>query len=242
MKYIDNRINQVISKLDSFTFQDFKREVENSAIDISEKSLARILTNLINHQFIVRTKRNQYQTIKKNIRFDFDYEISDFASEINQIVIDTYPLVEYQIWELTVLNHFLNHLIGQNCIFVEVESDLVDTVFELLLEKGYRVLLNPSEDMYFRYAQDNIVVVRKLISQAPENLIDKKKISLERLLVDIVADKLLKSLFSYSEIPGIFHECLSQYNLNVKKVLRYASRRKAKEKIKILIEEEKDYD
>ena len=235
MKYIDSRINQLIFNLDTFTLQGFENEIVHAGVNLSGKSLGRILTNLIDNQMIVRVKRNQYKTIKENILPDFDYELSDFASEISRMISEEYPLVEYEVWDLTVLNQFLNHLIGQNCIFIEVESDLVDTVFEMLLKKGYRVLLSPTEEIFFRYSLDNVIVVRKLISQAPNNLIGQKKISLERLLVDIVADKLLQSMISYSEIPEIYHDCLSQYNISTKKMIRYASRRHAKEKIEILI-------
>lgn len=242
MEYIDNRINHLIYNLNRFSRQDFEKGILDAGIDISEKSLSRILAKLINNQLIIRIKRNQYETVKENIRFDFDYELSHRANEINQNILKKYPLIEYQIWDLTVLNQFLNHLLSHNCIFVEVESDLVDTVFDLLSEEGYHVLLDPDDKMFFRYSRDGVVIVRKLISQAPNNVMDKKKISLERLLVDIVVDKLIQSIISYTEIPDIYHECLLHYNINLKKVLRYASRRNSKDRIEKIIEGDREDD
>lgn len=237
MIYIDSRINQVLYNLDHFTHKDFKNEILRTGIDMSINSSNRILARLIACQLIIRYKRDHYQTIKENLRFEFQYDLSFEANTIHQSISKTYPLITYQIWDLTVLNQFVYHLFGHNCIFVEVESNLEETIFEFLSRNGYHVLLSPNDDDFYHYAKDNTVIVRKLISQAPENLLDRRKIALERLLVDIVTDKLLQSIISRSEIPDIYQECLAHCNINLKKVMRYASRRNAKERINKIIEE-----
>ena len=124
MIYIDSRINQVLYNLDHFTHKDFENEILRTGIDMSINSSSRILARLIACQLIIRYKRDHYQTIKENLRFEFQYDLSFEANTIHQSISKTYPLITYQIWNLTVLNQFVYHLFGHNCIFVEVESNL----------------------------------------------------------------------------------------------------------------------
>ncbi|MDD7715502.1 MAG: hypothetical protein PUJ84_06325, partial [Mollicutes bacterium] len=58
---------------------------------------------------------------------------------------------------------------------------------------------------------------------------------LETLLVDLVTDKLLLDLYS-SEIENIFINAFKKYAIKVNRLLRYADKKGAKEKIIKLLE------
>ncbi len=233
MSYVDSGINCIVNELDVFTKDDFGKMVllQNPGVNIS-----RLLAHLIDAGKVIRIKRNLYETVKENRRRDFNYILSEEARKVKDSLITGYPLIELQVWESRVLNLFLNHLLSHNLIFMDVENTMMDTVFDFLMQKEYHVLFNPDSNTLYRYAKDNTVIVRRLISQSPVNTLDTGKISLERLLVDIVADKLLNTLISRSELPEIYNECLSVYNLNTKKIIRYATRRNAQDAVGELIE------
>ncbi|MCR4893482.1 MAG: hypothetical protein K5911_01970 [Eubacteriales bacterium] len=56
-------------------------------------------------------------------------------------------------------------------------------------------------------------------------------ITLEKMLVDIYADKLISSTFSKAEYPGIIRQAESRYMLDETRMLRYAGRRNQQKEI-----------
>lgn len=70
---------------------------------------------------------------------------------------------------MTQLNAFVNHLIAHNTVFVYVENELVDFVFDTL-HRTYpgQVMLKPTVDSYYRYLVDNEIVVGRLPSETPK--------------------------------------------------------------------------
>ena len=53
---------------------------------------------------------------------------------------------------------------------------------------------------------------------------------MEKMLVDIIADKSISATFSPAELPEIFENAKKNYRIDVKKMNRYAGRR-GKEKV-----------
>lgn len=51
------------------------------------------------------------------------------------------------------------------------------------------------------------------------------------MLVDLVADKLLRSSVGSGEYDGIFHQAFRDFYIDESRLLRYASRRNAKNKV-----------
>ena len=72
------------------------------------------------------------------------------------------------------------------------------------------------------YSGDVTVSVLPLTSEAP---IYGYNTRLEKLLVDLFANKLLDKIISRGDYAGIFEEAFSRYNINLNMMLRYAKRR-----------------
>jgi hypothetical protein len=103
-----------------------------------------------------------------------------------------------------------------------------------LLEKDtYRVLFHPSEKEITLYSSDITVSVLALTSEAP---IYNHYARLEKLLVDLFANKLLDRIISRGDYPGIYEEAFSRYNINLNMMLRYAKRRNKDKVIKSFVE------
>ena len=81
----------------------------------------------------------------------------------------------------------------------------------------------------------NAIVVRQLIGQSPLTVVDGCVVPrIEKILVDLVGDNEL--LFaSGAETYNIYEFARERINLNMSKLLRYASRRNRKDKIEGII-------
>lgn len=172
----------------------------------------------------------------------FDYELfSPSAREAHAFLMDEYRgRIEFAVYEITILNRFLNHLIAGSTTIVDVPREFAENVFFALQDQGFRnVLLNPTEDENYRYNHNDgeTIIVKGTSSRSP---IDKKKgkVLLEKLLVDIVSDKRLRYFFEGAEVGPAVEEIVTNYSLDYAKVRTYAKRRGCYEKLLQFIPEE----
>ncbi len=190
---------------------------------IGRSTIYHILKTLCDESIVSRTSRGRFRY--SMVKRDYAYELSDTAKSISSMIAAAYPLVEYQIWELFQMNEFVNHLMARNTIFVEVESPLDESIFQMLFEKYPHVLHNPTLDEYYKYAGDETIIVRKLISEAPPSFGSFRQASLEKILVDLFGRGLSGSIIARSEYKAIYEDSFQRYNINQAKLFRYARRR-----------------
>ena len=149
---------------------------------------------------------------------------------------EIYP--DFILFELILLNEFVNHQLAHNIIFVSVESEIMDFVFDAL--KGAyagRVLLNPSVEVFHRYWVDNMIVITKMITETPKGINQKWHARIESILVDLMSVPLLQESISESEYEAIFENAFARYVVNESCLFRYARRRAADKRIKRFIKE-----
>ena len=178
---------------------------------------------------ILHVGRDQYAADKK--RRTYVHRYSKAALDVAEKIQEEYPSVDFRIFELTQLNAFVNHLFAHNTIFVSVENDVIDFVFDTLRgEYPGRVMLKPGYDEYNRYLTDDQIVVLRLPSEAPKGTEAPWHSRLEKILVDIAVDKLLSRVVSGAEYHTIFSESFERYLIDKKTMMRYAKRKGAGEK------------
>ena len=110
------------------------------------------------------------------------------------------------------------------------------------LKKEYEgnILINPTEEDFFNYRREDMIVVRNLLTESPKGKNEVWHTGLEKLLVDIFSEKLIKAMFSESEYPVIYETAFNSYVVDESQMFRYAKRRKSADKIKKFIQEETD--
>ena len=124
------------------------------------------------------------------------------------------------------LNEFLNHQIAQNTIYVQVEKDVSSYIFDILQEKYTgNVLYKPGKIDFGRYWTKDCIVVLDLISQAPLSQDAPHEIIAEKMLVDLIAEKSIAATFCPSELPFLFDNIMRTYQVDKRKMNRYAGRR-----------------
>ena len=100
----------------------------------------------------------------------YDHEYSGLAVEVASLIQEQYPLVDFSIMELIQLNDFVNHQLAHNVLFLSVESDVIEFVFDMLKDQYFgKVFINPTLEMYHQYWSDNMIVINKLTTEAPKS-------------------------------------------------------------------------
>lgn len=77
----------------------------------------------------------------------------------------------------------------------------------------------------------DMLVIKKLITEAPKGTDEFWHTDLEKMLVDIVSDKLLRSCVNQGEYKTIFTQAFKDFYIDESQLFRYARRRNAKAKV-----------
>ena len=110
--------------------------------------------------------------------------------------------------------------------FVQVEKESSIYVFRYLQDEGYdNVLYKPRQDDMTLYWSKGCIIVTDMVSEAPLRAVEPHVITLEKMLVDMLADKLILASYSKAEYTDVIEQAESRFFLDKKRMLRYAKRR-----------------
>lgn len=183
---------------------------------------------------IVRIGWDNYSMAGRKNLYKHKYSVA--AEEAVREIEDNYTGLLFQVFELIQLNDFMNHQIAHNTIFVSVEKELQESVFDAFRRKyPGRVMLRPSVDEYYRYLQDNEIVVCRLPSESPKGFEDPWKSRLEKIIVDVFTDKLISRIVPEVEKEAILLGAVETYLLDRKTMLRYARRKGSDARIRKIL-------
>lgn len=233
----DSRYFEGVKNQKCFNRQQVLQSFRNAGYKLSDASFYKRFASMVKDGDLARVGNGLYCLPSNNAR-PYDHEYSDLAVEVASLVQEQYPLVDFSIMELIQLNDFVNHQLAHNILFLSVESDVIEFVFDMLKDQYFgKVFINPTLEMYHQYWSDNMIVINKLTTEAPKSAGISWHTRLEKLLVDIVADPLLLDSVSESEYPTIYEDAFSMYVVDESCLFRYAARRAVDKKIKKLIRE-----
>lgn len=154
-------------------------------------------------------------------------DVSEKAKAIYNTIIKELPYTNFCISETRWFNEFMQHQVFKTYLIIEVEKDAATIIFNKLSAAGEKVFLNPDAQVFENYisSTENPVIIKSLISESPIQEIEKIKIAtLEKMLVDMICDTEIYTA-QEGEINNIFKGAIEKYNINLKKMLRYARRR-----------------
>lgn len=221
------------------TKSEYEKMMYELSPDYSQDAIYWQLRKLQQRGILKKTGRGIYTVCnKERKKWEYTYEHSELMVEIVKRIEKEYPLLDFQVWEFIQLNEFVNHLIGKNVIFIEVEHMLEESVFNLLSEYYPRVLLCPEQELFYTYFQENMIVVQKLLTEAPKPIQGTKSSCLEKILVDLFSNKLTGQLIQGAEYPLVYEEAFGKFYIDEIKLMRYARRRNLETKIRDFIKQE----
>lgn len=220
-----------------FSRTDLWDAMQEDGHEISEASLKLRLQKMLKEGMIVRVGRNKYCIAKDGVSV-YSYEYSAEAKRVAQTLKERFPYLDFTIMDFVQLNEFVNHQLAHNVIYLSVEEDLGNFVFDVLKEKyPGKVLMNPTPEIYHQYWYEGMIVIGKLVSEAPMGQKEKWNTRIEKLLVDVLTNPILLCSVSEAERTNIYEEAFEKYAVDESCMFRYAKRRGAEKKIREFIKE-----
>ena len=219
-----------------FTRKELTANLKNGDQVGSPASLSEQLNRLLKSGQIIRIERGVYK-LPDNAKKDFSVVCSEEMMTLNQQIKTQFPFVDYCLWSASTLMPYMHHIPNMNLLFVDVEREVAESVFNLLnADSNKRVFLMPSLTDFERYiSTNNAIIIRPLISESPLQLVDGLNTpTIEKILVDIVGDNEFYFLQG-SEINYVFTTIFERHSINKNKLLRYATRRGRKEEVEQLL-------
>ena len=230
-----------ILKLDpdrQYSHQELISELRQDNPKLSESSYHWAISGMLHSGSIVKIGYNEYTIPDGCERKPYKPVYSDISSALLTQVSEKFPLVSFTVFETALMNDFLNHLIAQNTIFLQVEKEYSIFVFRYLQSLGCTDLMyKPSKADYALYWKEDCIAVTDLISEAPVRESSPHEICLEKMLVDMFCDKLIPSTYSKAEFPEVLQKAMTDWLIEKPKMLRYARRRGKEEEIRKILEE-----
>ena len=226
-------ITQNITK-QYFSRSDLFEALQAESPEAGDSQLRYLLDELIKNNEIVRVGRNKYSKAGVN-KTNYENQYSETAEAVISFMEKSYPLLTYCFWELNWLNEFVNHLLAKNIIFLEVEKPACEFVYNDLQEfLDRKILLKPTDKELMYYADYDTVVIIPIITEAPIGLQKKCNVTLEKIIVDLFANKLIA--VSRGDYENAIQSMFDKYIIDEKKLFRYARRRGKGEEIQCFLE------
>lgn len=225
---------------EQFSRKELLESFRLGGYSLSDASFYKRIEEFVRQGELVRVGRNVYRIPAGKVTA-YEHTYSELAEEIANKMSAQYPYLSYSIFELVQLNDFVNHQIAHNVIYLSVEAEAIDFVFDMLKEyHPGKVLINPSVELYHQYWSDNMIVIEKLTTEAPKGHKVPWHTRLEKMLVDLLSDSLILASVGESEYATIYQDAFTRYIIDEKALFRYANRRKVDKKILKFIKEETD--
>ena len=209
-----------------YSHQELIKLLKNNYPQMRDSSYHWAVCGMLKSGSLTKIARNVYVVQNERKKPVYRPAYSDLAAKLISQVSDKYPSVHFTVFETALLNDFLNHLVAQNTVYIQMEKDVSIFVFRFLQELGYdHLLYKPNKDDYALYWKKDCIVVTDLISEAPLSASAPHEICLEKMLVDMYCDKLISSAYSKSEYPEVLRQAMETYHIESTKMMRYARRR-----------------
>lgn len=153
------------------------------------------------------------------------------AQDIARFIKKEFPLVtDFVVWDTKALQSFYHHTQTHHITFVEIEKEVLPSVYDKLYLKFQNVLKERRSKVFFESfdVARNPVVVRGLVSRSSR--IDHVP-ALEKILIDMFMDLDKYNYIGQSDYWEIWRELIEEYRMDLRVVYSYSKRRKCFEVI-----------
>lgn len=220
---------EVLDRIDDkkiYCHKELMDELRMLKTDLSESTYHWAISGLVRDGALARLGYDSYSISSALPKDEYIPVYSDTAEGLIRLISEKYPYVQFTVIETVLMNEFLNHLIAQNTVFIQVEKESSIYVFRFLQEQGIlNVMYKPGKNDFNLYRSKDCVIVTDMITEAPVRADKPHYIMLEKMLVDVSANKLIASTFSRAELPDVYEQAQSRYLLDKVRMMRYARRR-----------------
>lgn len=218
-----------------FTFSDIMGYLRGKFPALQKDTLKWHLHELKRKGEIQHVSRGLYT---RSVKSEFNGTVSPEMGSIFGEIAVKFPFADSCIWHTSWLNEFMELQQFHNYTVIETEKDTAEALFHFLSGRYQQVFIEPDHNLFEKYisGSSNSIIVKAMVSESPTQVADGIKIpTLEKLLVDCLADKVL---FAGQQdfMDDIFRNAFAKYSVNTSRMKRYASRRNKQADISDLIQ------
>lgn len=139
------------------------------------------------------------------------------------------PSLDFTIWSTEDLGYFTHYTLGKNAVIIEAEPQYVESLKDLLIEKGLKAIADPSRNLMrdlFDYFDQPVLLFGRKEKYATEMIDGLRRPTAERLIVDLYVFISRKDFqIPMREFGNIVREFLRAAPPNSRRLRRYARRR-----------------
>jgi len=215
-------VREYIKKHRYFSLSQIAREMS-----LGRKILGDYLSQLKAEKVVFDAGYGCYSSVVKV----FTLPTVERAQDIVRFIKKEFPLVtDFVVWDTKTLQSFYHHTQTHHISFVEVEKDVLTSVYDKLYLKFQNVLRERKSKVFFESfdVTRNPIVVRGLVSRSPRL---GHVPTLEKIMVDMFMDLDRYNYIGRSDYLEIWRELIQEYRMNIRLVHGYSKRRKCLEGI-----------
>jgi Family of unknown function (DUF6577) len=234
---IRNDLIRYFKEKNTFTRNELLQFYLRSEPKLNKKTFAWRIYNLKRKGVIQEVGRGLYSIYDRK---KYSLQLSKISEKTAFYISKNFYKITFCISESNWINEFSNHQFSSNFTIVEVEKDLIESVFFNLKEKFKTVFLKPNEIDIERYISDlnTAIILVPFLTRAPLQHTENKSYNtptLEKLVVDIFTKSTPYYFLTNSEIIIIIENAFRKYSINQTKLFAYAERRGKKNEIKVFL-------
>ncbi|EJR28531.1 hypothetical protein IIE_05370 [Bacillus cereus VD045] len=167
--------------------------------------------------------------------------LSKDAKRIFRKLKNEFPYVDFVIWETKWLNNFMVHQPNTMNIIIEVESALINDIFNFLYLNEKNIVLAPRDTTATNYMLKDgySTIVSSLVLHKPTLQLDKFTVpKIEAIIVDLFIDEKILASYQGKEKVNIIENLFNEYTIKRSTIKQYASKRGVLDKVLKFLNEE----
>ena len=123
-----------------YSHQELIRLLKSDYPQLRDSSYHWAVCGMLKSGVLTKLARNVYVVQNEREKPVYRPAYSALAKKLIEQISEKYPSVHFTVFETALMNDFLNHLVAQNTVFIQVEKDVSVFVFRFLQELPNRII------------------------------------------------------------------------------------------------------
>ena len=224
-------LKEKLKKKKQFTTKQLLLLLAEYYPDLKLNTYAWKINQLKNEGLIQQIGRGLYAFDKKP---DYEPIISKSTKELYTRVKHFIPCQPFVMYDSHTFLSLIDADMKNNLIFFMVNRHKLDLFFYDIRSVKDKVFMNPCREVYEKhiYPSKEAVILLPLLSDTPLHKFNGYyTLALEAILVNVFIHANTGILINKKNLKMLYHKAFNNYNINIKKLLRYAARRERRNEI-----------
>ena len=219
-------LGQLKERRPYFRLEEIRALINEKELALKDSSLKVYLSEAVKQGHIHDAGRGWYSCLSDAVPLD-----TKPVAKLIRAVEKALPLLEFTVWSTAQINPWMHHLLAQPVAFLHAPADALESIGDELRNQGWEVAVNPppSAGPKAIHPGEKMVVLRPTLTKQPPS--QGRQDSVEKMLVDLVAETQRLPLMDQSEAEGVVREILSRYLVQLAEMHSYAKFRKLKSSV-----------